>query len=124
MFSWKRENAIEFQRGNYTLAFQGPVRDNHFVAVFDRPHQVSVVIPPGFDVRNPALGMVSSGARISELSEGGMHISWNATRIAEIRFYEEEREDLLYIFANFWIIIAVIMLVPFLLTWRKTPGSR
>jgi len=32
---------------------------------------------------------------------------------------EKEREDLLYLFANFWAVIAVVMLVPFLLTWRR-----
>jgi len=118
-FSWRGDVIIQFPRGNYTLSFQGPVHDNHFVAVFDQPRQVSVVLPPRYDVRNPALGMVGNGAVVSDLPDGGMKISWNATRTAEIRFYEKEREDLLYLFANFWVVIAIIMLVPFLLTWRK-----
>lgn len=118
-FSWRGDAVIQFPRGNYTLSFQGPVHDHHFVAVFDQPRQVSVVLPPGYDVRNLALGMVSTGAVVSDLPEGGTEISWNATRTAEVRFYEKEREDLLYLFANFWAVIAVVMLVPFLLTWRR-----
>ncbi|MDH7491552.1 MAG: DUF5803 family protein [Methanolinea sp.] len=118
-FSWRGENTILFPKGNYTLTFQGPVRDNHFIAIYDRPHRVTIVLPAGFDVRNPALGMVSSGATVTDLPEGLTDISWNTTRIAEIRFYEKGREDLLYLFANIWIVIAIVMLVPFVLTWRK-----
>lgn len=121
-FTWKGDSAIRFPRGNYTLSFQGPVRDRNFLAFFDRPHRVSVFLPPGFDVRNPALGAVSTGAAVTVLPEGGLSISWNATRIAEVRFYEKEREELLFLFAQFWVIIALVMLAPFLLTWGKPRG--
>lgn len=118
-FSWKGENKILFPNGNYTLSFQAPLSDNHFIAVYDRPSRVKVIIPPDFDVRNPALGMVSSGGIITDLPGGATEISWNATRIAEVRFYERGREELLYLFVNFWVIIAIVMLVPFLITRRK-----
>ncbi|HNS82813.1 MAG TPA: DUF5803 family protein [Methanolinea sp.] len=111
--------AITFQRGNYTLFFQGPVRDNHFVATFESPRRVSVLLPPGLDVRNPALGMISQGGIVTDSGVEGIIVTWNSTRTAEVRFYDEGRENLLYIFANFWIIIAVVLLVPFLLTWKR-----
>ncbi|MDI9633745.1 MAG: DUF5803 family protein [Methanolinea sp.] len=120
-FTWKGDSAIRFPRGNYTLSFQGPVRDRDFLAVFDRPRRVSVVLPPGFDARNPALGAVSPGAAVSTLPDGGLSISWNATRVAEVRFYEREREELLFLFAQFWVVVALVMLAPFLLTRGNPP---
>ena len=118
-FEWSGNTAIIFERGNYSLSFQGPVRDNHFHATFEAPRQVSVFLPPGLDVRNPALGMISQGGVVLDSPEGGITVAWNSTRTAEIRFYDEGRENLLYIFANFWIIVAVVMLVPFLFSMKK-----
>jgi hypothetical protein len=118
-FEWIGNTAITFERGNYSLSYRGPVRDNHFHATFESPRQVNVSLPPGLDVRNPALGMISQGGTVADSSGGGIDVTWNSTRTAEIRFYDEGRENLLYIFANFWIIIAVVMLVPFLLSMRK-----
>jgi hypothetical protein len=118
-FTWSGNSAITFPRGNYSLSFQGPVRENHFLATFETPRRVSISLPPGLDLRNPALAMISPGGEVLAGDGQGVMVNWNATRTAEIRFYDEGRENLLYIFANFWIIIAVVLLVPFLLTWRK-----
>ena len=46
-------------------------------------------------------------------------IQWNKTLSADLRFYDQERETLLYFFLQFMGIIAVVMLLPFLLTMRK-----
>jgi hypothetical protein len=37
----------------------------------------------------------------------------------DLRFYDENRETLLYLFGNFWIIIAVVLLLPFMITMRR-----
>lgn len=121
-FTWDRDSVITFPRGNYTLSFQGPVRQNHFMAAFESARHVTVILPEGLDVRNPALGMISAGGVVTARDDGGVSVTWNATRVAEVRFYDRGREDLLYIFANFWVIIAIVLLVPFLLTWKK-PGK-
>lgn len=118
-FAWSGSSAITFSRGNYSLSFSAPLRENHFMVVFDEPRSVSISLPQGLDVRNPALGMITPGGIVLPGDGNGTTITWNNTRTAELRFYDEGREDLLYIFANFWIIIAVVMLLPFLLTWRK-----
>ena len=39
-------------------------------------------------------------------------------RTFEIRFYDPWREKLLYLFGNFWIIIAIALLLPFLLIMK------
>ena len=46
-------------------------------------------------------------------------IQWNKTLSADLRFYDEDRETLLFFFLQFLGIIAVVMLLPFLLTMRK-----
>lgn len=118
-FAWSGNSAITFARGNYTLSFNAPLHENHFMVVFDEPRNVTISLPHGLDVRNPALGMITPGGLVLPERENGTAITWNHTKTAEIRFYDEGRESLLYIFANFWIIIAVVLLLPFLLTWRK-----
>ncbi len=112
------ENSIEFPRGNYTVLFQGPVKDNHMLLVFDQPYNVSIILPDGLNVKNFLLGYVSSGGQVSSGNNTTM-ISWKNSKSAEIRFYDRGREELLYLFGNFWIVIAVVLLVPYFLTRRK-----
>ena len=38
----------------------------------------------------------------------------------DLRFYDQDQENLLYMFAEFIIVLAVILLIPFLLM-RKPP---
>lgn len=118
-FNWTVPSAVTFPKGNYTIHYQGQLRENHLAAIFDRPYRVVMVIPEEFNVRNPALGMVSEGGEIAYAPGNTTIVTWNSTRSAEIRFYDQQREDLLAIFLNFWIIIAVVLLLPFVLTWRK-----
>jgi len=42
------------------------------------------------------------------------------TTAVDLRFYDKNRETILYLFGNFWIIIAIVLLVPFFLTMRRT----
>jgi hypothetical protein len=78
-----------------------------------------VTLPPALSVKNPLLGMVSPGAAIISLDDGSTIVQWNETRSFELRFYDEGREELLLFFGNFWIILAIVLLIPFLMTWRR-----
>jgi hypothetical protein len=113
---------ITFPKGNYTVHFVGTVRDNHFLATFPEPYAVRVTLPPQFDVRNRFIGSISPGAEVTEGSGGTVIIAWNATKQAEIRFYTENRVTLLTMFGQFWIIIAIVLLLPFLFTWKRKAG--
>jgi hypothetical protein len=113
---------ITFPKGNYTVQFTGPVRENHFVASFPEPYFVSVTLPPEFDVRNYFIGSMSPGAEMKEGSDGSVTVTWNSTKNAELRFYTEERVTLLTWFGQFWIIIAIVLLLPFLFTWKRKGG--
>ncbi len=119
-FTWSDRSVITFPKGNYTVRYAGRITQNHLVVAFTEPLRVVVSIPPGLDVRNRLLGVISPpDAVVSEQKDGSIHVTWNATRSAELRFYAPEREDWLAWFGQFWIIIAIVLLLPFLLTRKK-----
>jgi hypothetical protein len=114
-FTWQDRSTISFTEGNYTVHFTGIIRENHFVAAYTEPYHVTVVVPTGLDVRNRLLGMISPGGEAIEAKDGSVIVTWNETRAAEVRFYPPERETLLIWFGQFWIIIAIVLLLPFFL---------
>lgn len=117
--TWSRPTEIKFPKGNYTLEYSAPVKENHLVFTYQEPSAVEIRIPASFRVDNPLLGMVSMGGAVSRGQDNVTVIHWNATRNAEVRFYDEGRETLLSFFAQFWVVIAVVLLMPYLLTWRR-----
>ncbi len=56
---------------------------------------------------------------MTEGEDGSLTVTWNTTKNAELRFYTEERVALLTWFGQFWIIIAIVLLLPFLFTWKR-----
>lgn len=130
-FTWDRNRSIldlspnasiHFQQGNYTVRFQGPVKDLHLVLSFSQPYHIEVTLPEGYRVQNFLLGYISPGGQVS-VAGNTTTIAWNSTRTADVRFYNREREDLLFLFGNFWIIIAVVLLMPYILTRRRKGGA-
>jgi hypothetical protein len=105
---------ITFPEGNYTIVYRGFIRDNSLQAEFDQPYRVNVVLPSGFDVRNPFLGVISPGGRASE-ADDAITVSWEETTFAEVRFYDELRERALLVFGSFWIILCAIFILPYLI---------
>jgi hypothetical protein len=110
---------ITFERGNYTVSYVSPIRDNHLQASFKSPYHVNISLPQEFDVRNPLLAGISPGANITRLSDNTTIIRWNNTLSVDLRFYDQGRETLLYFFLQFMVIIAVVMLLPYLITMKK-----
>jgi hypothetical protein len=111
--------ALTFERGNYTVSYVSPLRDNHLQASFKSPYHVNITLPEEFDVQNPLLAGISPGAKVTKNQDNTTLIQWNKTLSVDLRFYDQERETLLYFFLQFMGIIAVVMLLPFLLTMRK-----
>ncbi|MFA7561938.1 MAG: DUF5803 family protein [Methanoculleus sp.] len=107
------------EEGNYTITYRAPVRDNYLVVAFDTPYAVSVDLPDGFDVRNPLIGMVSPGGAISSGPNGTTEIAWDQIRVAEIRFYTPGREIMLTTFGTLWLAVAIVLLLPLLISRRK-----
>jgi len=117
-FTWSDRFTISFPEGNYTLRFVAPIRQNNLVVAFPEPYTVVVRLPPGFDVRNYLIGSLSTGATVNEAPDGSLTVTWNATRSAELRFYTEDRVTMLALFGQFWIVIAIVLLLPFLFSRR------
>jgi len=119
-FTMSDRSIITFPAGNYTVRYTGPITQNHLVVAFPEPYRVVVKIPPGLDVRNRLLGVINpAGAVVSDEKDGSLLVTWNSTRSAELRFYTPDRELWLTWFSQFWIIIAIVLLLPFFLTRKK-----
>ncbi|MDO8872945.1 MAG: DUF5803 family protein [Methanoregula sp.] len=117
---WGRPSAITFLPGNYTVSYVAPLKDNTLQAGYDNQYNVSVILPAELDVRNPLLASISPGANVTRFADNTTLIQWNKIRTFEIRFYDQWREQLLYLFGNFWIIIAIVLLLPFLLIMKRS----
>ena len=111
--------AMTFERGNYTVSYVSPLRDNHLQASFKSPYYVSITLPEEFSVQNPLLASISPSANLTRHADNTTQIQWNRTTSIDLRFYDVEREALLYFFLQFMAILAVVMLLPFLITMRK-----
>jgi len=111
--------ALTFERGNYTVSYVSPLRDNHLKASFKSPYRVNITLPQEFAVQNPLLAGISPGASVTRFADNTTLIQWNRTMSVDLRFYDLGREALLYFFLQFMGIIALVMLLPFLLTMRK-----
>jgi hypothetical protein len=119
-YSWRDRTIITFPKGNYTIHFTGTINQNHMVVAFAEPYSVVIFLPSGLDVRNRLIGMINpSDAVVTEGKDGSLIVTWNSTRSAELRFYSPHRELWLTWFGQFWIIIAVILLLPFFLSRRS-----
>jgi hypothetical protein len=119
LFNMSGSSSITFSKGNYTIRYMAPLRDFHLVAAFEQPYSVNISLPVEFDVRNPLLAGMNPGAVIISENDNSTTIRWNRIMSVDLRFYDMNRETLLYLFGNFWIIIAVVLLLPFMITVRR-----
>lgn len=118
---WGRPQAITFAKGNYTISYIAPLRDNHLQGVFLKPYNVSVTIPREFDVRNPLLAGLSNGANVTRFSDNTTLVQWNRSFTFDLRFYDETREQFLYFFLQFMgILVLVLVIIPYILSMKKS----
>lgn len=117
---WGAPSSISFAKGNYTISYIAPLRDNNLNAVFSRPYNVSVTLPGELDVRNPLLAGLSNGANITRFADNTTGVTWKKSYNFDLRFYTKTQEDLLFFFLQFMaILIAVLIVVPYLLTMNN-----
>ena len=116
-FKTEREG-IRFNTSNYTLMFDGTLTGNTFQSQLPEPGAISITLPEKFKVDNPLLTSIQPGGSDINRSNNQTIISWNRARYFDIRFYDGNQENLLGIFAQFWLIIAVMLLLPFLFSRR------
>lgn len=118
-FNWSGPSMIIFAKGNYTLDYVAPVQDYHLQASYRIPYYVNVTLPPEFDVRNPLLAVLSPGANITITPMNSTIVEWKGTRQIDLRFYDRNREAVLFLFGNIWLVIAIVLILPFLLTIKR-----
>ena len=119
--SWGRPHVITFAKGNYTVSYIAPLRDNHLQGVFEKPYLVNVTIPREFDVQNPLLAGLSTGANVTRFSDNSTLVQWNRSYSFDLRFYDETREQLLFFFLQFMgILIVVLVVIPYILSMKRS----
>ena len=118
-YTTEREG-IRFARGNYSVQYEGRITGNAFQTLYSDPVQVRVILPERYRVDNPLLtSLQPAGANITH-DQNETVITWDKARYLDIRFYDANQESLLSIFGQFWLIIAVVLLLPFVLS-RSRP---
>lgn len=123
-FNWSRPwgapSSISFAKGNYTVSFIAPLRDNNLKAVYTKPYNVSVTIPQNFSVQNPLLASLSNGANVTIHADNTTTVSWTKTFSFDLRFYSQGQQDLLFFFLQFMgILIVVLVIIPYFLSMKK-----
>jgi hypothetical protein len=112
-------SSLTFARGNYTIFYTAPLRDYHLQVPFEHPYNVTISLPQEFDAKNPLLAGISPGGVIIEGGDNTTMVQWNRTMSVDLRFYDKEREGLLFVFGNFWVVICLVLLLPFLITLKR-----
>jgi hypothetical protein len=118
---WGRPQTITFAKGNYTLSYIASLNDNHLQGVFEKPYNVNVTIPQEFDIRNPLLAGLSTGANVTRFGDNTTLVQWNRSYAFDLRFYDETREQILYFFLQFMgILVVVLVVIPYFLSLRSS----
>lgn len=110
----EERGGIKFPSGNYSITFDGQISGNTFQSQLPEPGSVSIILPEHYKVDNPLLTSIQPGGARVNKSLNQTIVTWDKTRYFDIRFYDANQENLLGIFAQFWLIIAVMLLLPFL----------
>lgn len=117
MLSVKAERGVlTFPLGNYTIRYDTQVTANTLQFLFTEPANVSILLPHPHKVGNPLLTSLQPSGSVTTKGNNTTTISWNQVRSIELRYYDEGQENLLFLFAQFWLIIAVVLLFPFFLS--------
>jgi hypothetical protein len=117
-FKTEREG-IRFDKGNYTIGYDGRISGNAFQILYTDPVQVTITLPGKYKVDNPLLTSIQpSGSNISQ-TQNETIIRWDKTRYIDLRYYDAGQETLLSIFGQFWFIIAIMLLLPFIFSYRR-----
>ena len=124
-FNWSRPwgapSSITFQKGNYTISYLAPLRDNNLQATYHKPYHVNVTIPQEFDVRNPLLAGISQGATVTRHDDNTTAVEWNKTLTFNVRFYDPFREELLWFFIQIMgILVLVLAVIPYIMSRKKS----
>ena len=114
---WGAPSSISFKKGNYTVSFTAPLKDNTLQPVYQKPYNVTVTVPQEFRVDNPLLAGLSTGANVTRNADNSTTIQWTKSYGFECRFYSQGQQDILFFFLQFMaILIFVLVVIPLVLS--------
>ena len=115
----KTREGISFQKGNYTLVYDRPVKTNQIQEQYDSPRTSTVIIPSAFRIDNPLLAVISPSSYSIQQFNNTTNVSvvsWKESQFIQVKYYDSKQVQALWAFAQFWIIIAIVLLLPYYLT--------
>jgi hypothetical protein len=114
---WGTASSISFEKGNYTVKYIAPLRDNSINAVFKKPYNVTVILPEELRVDNLLIAGLSNGANVTRRADNTTLIEWKKTFAFDLRFYTKGQEDLLWFFLQFMgILVIVLIVIPYVIS--------
>jgi len=110
----EKRGEYSFKPGNYTISYDAPVIANGISLSFIDAVDITAIFPPGADLSNRMLATMQPMASSMEIMPNYTTIvTWNNVRHMSVRFSDDRQVQLLWLFAQFLIIIAIFMLLPF-----------
>jgi len=100
------------------LTFTAPLQDHALRLLFDRPRNVTLHLPDGFLLDNPALATVVPDGTV-RAGDGETTVTWDQVRYVECRFYDRMQEIALFAFGGVWVAVAVVLLFSYVLVSRR-----
>jgi hypothetical protein len=103
-----------FRQGNYTITYDAPVITNGISLSFIDAVDITAIFPPGADLSNRMLAtMQPMASSIEVMPNNTTMVTWDKVRHMSVRFSDERQVQLLWIFAQFLVFVAVMILMPF-----------
>jgi hypothetical protein len=103
-----------FKQGNYSISYDAPVIANGISLSFIDAVDITAIFPSGADLSNRLLAtMQPMASSLEAMPDDSTVVTWNSVRSMSVRFSDEQQIQLLWLFAQFLLIVAIILLVPF-----------
>lgn len=110
----EKRGEYRFKQGNYTISYDAPVIANGISLSFIDAVDITAIFPPGADLSNRMLATMQPMASSIEVRPDDTTImTWDNVRGMSVRFSDERQVELLWLFAQFLVIVAIMMLLPF-----------
>ena len=116
----EKRGEYQFPPGNYSISYDAPVLANGISLSFIDPVDITAIFPPGADLSNRMLATIQPMPSSLEIMPNNSTTAiWSNVRSMSVRFSDEHQVHLLWLFAQFLVIVAVIMLWPFFLAPKE-----